>query len=88
MLKGLFEAEREKPQVFQVLLIRNDASQEVEVQEDEEVDFLRIEEHLKQGGSIFITSKNAQKFCVPKENEKIPKHDKMRTFTTFYIDHV
>jgi hypothetical protein len=34
MLKELFEAEREKPQVFQVLLIRNDASQEVEVQED------------------------------------------------------
>ena len=88
MLKEAFEAKRQKPQVFQVLLISNDASQEVEVQEDEEVDFLRVKEHLKRGGSVFITSKNAQKFYVPKDNENLLKYDEMRTLTTFYFDHV
>jgi len=88
MLKEVFEAKRQKPQVFQVLLIRNDASQEVEVQEDEEVDFLRVKEHLKRGGSVFITSKNAQKFYVPKDNANLLKYDEMRTLTTFYFDHV
>jgi len=69
MLKNLTEVEKEKPRVFQVLLLNNDASQEVEVQEAEHVDFLRVQEHLKHGGAVFITSKRSQKLSVPKEKK-------------------
>ena len=41
MLKNLAEVKKEKAQVFQVLLL-NDASEEVEVQEAEQIDFLRV----------------------------------------------
>jgi len=90
MLKEMLEVKgREKPRVFQVLLLRNDASQEVEVQEAEEVDFLRVQEHLKQGGSVFIASKNSQKLNVPKEKKKAYRNtNKMKTVTTFYFDHL
>jgi len=63
-----------KPRVFQVLLLHNDSSQEVELQESEEVDFLRLWNHLERGGSAFITSKNSQKLRIPKQ--KRPKSKK------------
>jgi hypothetical protein len=69
MLKNLTEAEKEKPLVFQVLLLNNNASQEVEVQEAEHVDFLRVQEHLKHGGAVFITSKRSQKLRLPREKK-------------------
>ena len=47
--------------MFQVLLLDNDANQDVEVQEAEQVDFCQVKEHLQNGGSVFITSKEAQK---------------------------
>jgi len=56
-----------KPRVFQVLLLYNDSSQEVELHESEEVDFLRLWDHLERGGSAFITSKNSQKLRIPKQ---------------------
>lgn len=80
MLKEILEVKREKAPVFQVLLLHNNASQEVELQEAEKVDFLRVQDHLKQGGSVFITSKNSQKLNVPKKRMKI--------LTTFYFDRV
>ncbi len=55
-----------KPSVFQVLLLDNDESQDVEVQEGEQVDFCQVKEHLNNGGSVFITSKNSQKLMYPK----------------------
>lgn len=67
MLKETLEAKRDNPKVFQVLLLNNDKSQEVEVQDTEQVDFFQIEEHLKQGGSVFITSKNSQKIVPPRK---------------------
>jgi len=67
MLKNLNEVNKEKAKVFQVILLNNDATQEVEVQEAEQVDFLRVRRHLKHGGSVFITSKNSQKLPLPKE---------------------
>jgi hypothetical protein len=89
MLKEMLEVKKEKPQVFQVLLLHNDASQEVEIQEAEEVDFLRVQEHLRQGGSVFITSKNSQKLNVPKEKKKAHRNtNEMKTVTTFYFDHM
>jgi hypothetical protein len=51
---------------FQVLFLRNDASQEVEVYDVKHVDFQAIQERLKQGESVFITSKAAQKVSGPK----------------------
>jgi len=66
MLKNLAEAKKEKAKLFQVILLNNDATQGVEVQEAEHVDFLRVQKHLKYGGSVFITSKNSQKLSFPK----------------------
>ena len=66
MLKNLSEVKKEKAQVFQVLLL-NDASEEVEVQEAERIDFLSVQRHLKKGGSVFITSKKSQKLTLPNE---------------------
>jgi hypothetical protein len=39
MLKNLIEAKKEKQLMFQVLLLNNDNSQKVEVQEAKQVDF-------------------------------------------------
>jgi hypothetical protein len=89
MLKEILEVKREKARVFQVLLLNNDASQDVELQEAEEVDFLRVQDHLKQGGSVFITSKNSQKLKVPMEKERIYRNtNEMKTITAFYFDHI
>jgi hypothetical protein len=89
MLKEILEVKRQKAHVFQVLLLHNDASQEVELQEAEEVDFLRVQDHLKQGGSVFITSKNSQKLNMPKKKEKVYRNTKkMKTVTAFYFDHI
>lgn len=57
---------RTKPSVFQVLLLDNDANDDVEVQEAKQVDFCQVKEHLKNGGSVFITSKGSQKLSYPK----------------------
>jgi len=89
MLEEILEAKREKLCVFQVLLLHNDASQEVEILEAEEVDFPRIQDHLKEGGSVFVTSKNSQKLPMPKEQEARHQNKKrMKTLTTFYFDHL
>jgi len=57
---------RARPSVFQVLLLDNDESEDVEVQEGEQVDFFQVKEHLKNGGSVFITSRGSQKLSFPK----------------------
>jgi hypothetical protein len=59
-----------KPKLFQVLLLDNDNSEHIEVQEATQVDFIQVKEHLKNGGSVFITSKYSQKLVTPK-----PKHN-------------
>jgi hypothetical protein len=55
-----------RPSLYQVLLLDNGESQDVEVQEAERVDFCAVKEHLKNGGSVFITSKDTQKISHPK----------------------
>lgn len=52
---------KEKPRVFQVLLLDNGDSQDIHVQEAEQIDFVSVERHLMEGGSVFITSKKSQK---------------------------
>jgi hypothetical protein len=66
MLMATMLKKRTKPSVFQVLLLDNDASDDVEVQEAKQVDFCQVKEHLKNGGSVFITSKGSQKLSYPK----------------------
>lgn len=88
-MQEILEVKRVKSRVFQVLLLHNDASQDVELQEAEEVDFSRVQEHLKKGGTVFITSKNSQKIKMPMEKEKVYRNtNKMKTITTFYFDHI
>ena len=72
MLENLAEVKKEKARLFQVLLLDNDGSQ-VEVEEVERVNFLRVQRYLKRGGSVFITSKNSQKLTVPEENRGYKK---------------
>lgn len=50
-----------KPSIFQVLLLENNENQDVSVQEAEQIDFCQVKEHLQNGGSVFITSTEAQK---------------------------
>ncbi len=59
-----------KPSMFQVLLLDNDESQDVEVREAEQVDFGQVKEHLRNGGSVFITSKEVQKVRFPKSKSQ------------------
>jgi hypothetical protein len=89
MLRELIDIKNEKTPTFQVMLLRNDSEQEVEVHEAENIDFQRIQEHLKQGGSVFITSKCSQKLSRPslKQRHLSQKRRAMRTVTAFYFDH-
>lgn len=77
-----------KPRKFQVLFLRNDASQDVEVHEVKQVDFLTVQERLEQGESVFITSKNSQKINAPKQKTKAPRSMKTKLVTAFYFDRV
>ena len=57
---------RTRPSVFQILLLDKDDGEDVEVQESKKVDFFQVKEHLKNGGSVFITSKGSEKLSYPK----------------------
>ena len=71
MLNKFFAVKKEKSPLFQVMLLDNDTSQDVEVQEAEQIDFMRVKEHLANGGSVFITSKNSQKIIRPKRRNQV-----------------
>jgi hypothetical protein len=87
MLSKMLDIEKVRPQKFQVLFLRNDANQDVEVHEVKQVDFLTIQERLEQGESVFITSKNSQRVSPPKRI-RLPKSLKTKLVTAFYIDRV
>lgn len=57
---------KNKLSLYQVILLENDKSQDVAVQEAEAVDFGQVKAHLKNGGSVFITSRASQKIALPK----------------------
>lgn len=87
MLNESLEAIKVLFPVFQVLFLYNDNSQRVELEETEVIDFIRVHSHLRQGGSVFITSKSSQKIRVPKKEAK--KHKKEdESVTVYYFDHV
>ena len=64
-MKASVANKKMKTTTFQVLLLDNDATEDVEVHEAEEVNFVQVKEHLKNGGSVFITSKYSQKQPYP-----------------------
>jgi predicted Fe-Mo cluster-binding NifX family protein len=66
-LKDYIATKEAKTPMFQILLLNNDASDDVEVQEADQVDFFQVKKHLKNGGSVFITSKDSQKQLHPKQ---------------------
>ncbi len=63
-------SKKTKPSMFQVLLLDNNKGQDVKVQESDQVDFCVVKEHLKNGGSVFITSRNQQKIATPKNKSQ------------------
>ena len=65
-MKDCIATKKTKTPTFQILLLENDASDYVEVQEADQVDFFQVRKHLKNGGSVFITSKYSQKQLYPK----------------------
>ncbi len=89
MLRELVEIKGEKDRTFQVMLLDNDVNSQVEVHEEKEVTFQRIQEHLQRGGSVFITSKPSQKIRLPTMLAKVPQRRRAtKTVTAFYFDHV
>jgi hypothetical protein len=75
------------PKNFQVLFLRNNKNQDVEVHEVKEVDFLTIQERLDQGESIFITSKSKQKLKSASDHKnRLQRVSKTRLVTGFYLE--
>jgi len=70
-MNTLIANKKTKNPVFQVLLLDNDSNKDVEVQEAQEVNFCQVKEHLKNGGSVFITSKDTQKITFPKTKAQL-----------------
>ncbi len=79
---------RTKPSVFQVLLLDRDDSADVEVQESKEVDFFQVKEHLKNGGSVFITSKGSEKLSYPKTKAQQNYSRSRRTYGFLFRQHL
>jgi hypothetical protein len=84
VLKELIEPKNEKTLTYQIMLLCNDPTNRVEVHEERNVDFPLIQEHLQQGGSVFITSKPTQKIAPPRTQRRRA----LKTVTAFYFDHV
>jgi hypothetical protein len=88
MLSEILRTKKQKSQEFQVLFLRNDSTQKVEVQDVREVDFFKVQEHLKHGESVFITSKKSQKLKDPKEKHCVSIGSKRKLVSAFYLDRV
>ncbi len=90
VLREMVQIENEKARKFQVMLLCNDASKNVEVHEGGEIDYSTIQTHLQRGGSVFITSKPSQKLPLPAFQQKRAREKKraLRTVTAFYFNHV
>ena len=98
MLKELLEVNSKKPKLYQVLFLKNDGDQSVEVEEVEQIDFVKIKEHLEQGDSVFITNRRRQKIKIPGPKKKIKKYSvntknvnkpsRKAAKGTWYFDHV
>lgn len=87
-MKNLLANKKTNPPVFQVLLLDNDASEDVEVQEAKQVDFFQVKEHLKNGGSVFITSKGSQKLVSPKAKAQLNYSKSRKNYRDLFRQHL
>ena len=87
-MKNLLANKKTNPPVFQVLLLDNDASEDVEVQEAKQVDFFQVKEHLKNGGSVFITSKGSQKLIYPKAKALLNYSKSRKNYGALFRQHL
>ena len=87
-MKNLLANKKTKPPVFQVLLLDNDTSEDVEVQEAKQVDFFQVKEHLKNGGSVFITSKGSQKLVYPKAKALLNYSKSRKNYGALFRQHL
>lgn len=78
---------RLKQSVFQVLLLHND-KEDVEVQEAQQVDFFQVKKHLKNGGSVFITSKGSQKISFPKTKAQLNYNRSRKNYGFLFRQHM
>jgi hypothetical protein len=60
-------AKKNNTQLFQVLLLDNSSNNDVTVHETGKVNYFTVKQHLNNGGSVFITSKNSQKIATSKK---------------------
>ena len=74
--------------MFQVLLLDNDASDDVEVREADQVDFFQVKKHLKNGGSVFITRIDSQKSRHQKANAQSNLNNSRRTYGALFRQHL
>jgi hypothetical protein len=84
----LIANKKAKSPIFQVLLLDNGVNQDVEVQEATQVDFLQVKEHLKNGGSVFITSKDTQKMTYPKTKAQQNYSKSRRSYGALFRQHL
>jgi hypothetical protein len=87
-LNNLISNKKTKPPLFQVLLLDNDTSEDVEVQESKQVNFLQVKEHLKNGGSVFITSKDSQKLVYPKAKAQLNYSKSRKNYGALFRQHL
>ena len=84
-LKASFANKKTRATTFQVLLLNNDAAANVEVQEAEQVNFVQVKRHLKNGGSVFITSKDSQKQPYSSANAQRNYSRSRRTYGQLFL---
>jgi len=83
-MKTSFANKKMKTPMFQIMLLENNATDEVEVQEAEEVNFFQVKEHLRNGGSVFITSKSSQKQPYPRAEAQRNYSKSRRTYGALF----
>jgi hypothetical protein len=87
-LKNFVLSKKIKSPVFQVLLLDNGNSKDVEVQEAQQVDFFQVKEHLNNGGSVFITSKEPQKILYPKAKAQLNYNKSRKNYGALFRQHL
>jgi len=73
---------------YQVMLLNNGKNRDVKVQETDLIDFRQVEDYLRHGGSVFITSKRSQKLVPPKENKIQPNKNDAGKSTIWFLENM
>jgi signal recognition particle receptor subunit beta len=87
-MKDSIANKKTKTMMFQVLLLDNNANNDVAVQEAGQVNFFQVKEHLKNGGSVFITSKDSQKLLHPKAKAQLNYSKSRRNYGALFHQHL